>query len=157
MKLHHHTAFSAAISGVLYLIFKSWGMAVSCFISGIFIDLDHIIDVLREHGLPFKVKKFFEVCDKGQFDRVMLLWHGWEWIVLWGIAAWLTEWNPWVTGAFIGIGQHMILDTLYNSSNPCTYSLLWRWKKDFDFDTVFADFKKNKYKHRKDFSEEINK
>jgi hypothetical protein len=103
------------------------------------------------------VKKFFEICDKAQFDRIMLLWHGWEWLVLWGIAAWLTEWNPWVTGAFIGVSHHMILDTLYNSSNPCTYSLLWRWKKDFDFDTVFADLKNNKYKHRKDFSDEINK
>ncbi len=155
MRLHYHSAFSVTISAILYMIFKSWGLAIACFLSGIFIDLDHFIDYLRENGWPIKLKKFFQVCYKCQFDRIILLWHGWEWIVLLGIAAWLTDWNPWMTGALIGLSQHIVLDAFSNSSNLQTYSLIWRWKKNFDFDTIFSKMKRYKYKHRKYFSGEI--
>jgi hypothetical protein len=145
MKLHHHTAFSTVISGILYIVFKSWGLAAACFISGIFIDLDHIIDYTREHGLPFNIKKFFRVNNKAQYNKILLLWHGWEWLILWGMAAWLTDWNPWITGAFIGFSNHLVLDTFYNSLNLKSYSLLWRWRQDFDFDRIFPRMKKCKY------------
>ena len=153
MKLHHHTAFSLALSGILYMIFKSWSMAVSCLISGIFIDLDHIIDVAREHGWPIKVKQFFQVCRQGRFHKIVLLLHGWELLLLWGIASWLTGWNPWLTGAFVGFSTHLILDAFYNSTNIFTYSLIWRWKKGFHFDTIFPNLKNNKYRHRKSYTD----
>ena len=113
MKLQHHTAISLTISGLLYMIFKSWGLAVSSLIAGIFIDLDHFFDYINEHGLPFRIKNFFHVCNKSQFDKIILFLHGWEWVALLGIAAWLMDWNPWVTGTFIGIGQHIFLDFSY--------------------------------------------
>jgi hypothetical protein len=154
MKLHHHTAFSITIAGILYMIFKSWGLAIACLVSGIFIDLDHIIDYIREHGWPFKIKDFFQVHHKCQFNQIVLVWHGWEWIILWAAAAWLTGWNPWMTGALIGMSQHMLLDTLYNTSNLFTYSFIWRWKQNFDFDTIFTKKTRNKYKYKTAFSDE---
>ena len=53
MKLHHHVAFSATISLLLYLIFKSWYLSLVCLISGVFIDLDHLIDYFREQGMLY--------------------------------------------------------------------------------------------------------
>ena len=147
MKLHHHTAFSVIISGMLYMIFKSWGLATACLISGIFIDLDHLIDYVRETGWPFKIKSFFQFCHKCQFRQIFLIWHGWEWVVLFGIAAWLTDWNPWITGTLIGLGLHIVLDTFYNGSNVLSYSLIWRWRKNFEFDRVFPKMKRIKYKY----------
>ena len=138
MRLHHHTVFSVAIAGVLYTIFKSSGLAIACLISGIFIDLDHIPDYIREHGSPFKIRNFFQVCYKCRFNRIILFLHGWEWLLLSCIVAWLTNWNPWTTGLFIGLSQHMILDAIYNSPGVWTYSLLWRWKNSFDFETTFG-------------------
>jgi hypothetical protein len=149
MKLHYHTAWSALISGILFMIFKSWGITLASFITGIFIDLDHFIDYAREYGSPFKIKNFFHICHSCQFNKIILLWHGWEWIILIAIIAWLTDWNPWVTGALIGFTHHMLLDALFNSSNLWSYSLIWRWKNNFDFDTVFSNLKSYKYKHRK--------
>ncbi len=143
------------ISGTLYLIFKSWGLAISCFIMGIFIDLDHFIDYIRENGWSFKIKNFFQVCHTCQFNRIFLLLHGWEWLILWGIAAWLTDWNPWMVGAFIGFSQHIVLDVFYNGSNLLPYSLIWRWKKDFHFDTIFSNLKSRKYKNAKYLSDEF--
>lgn len=131
------------------MLFKSWSMALSCLIAGIFIDLDHIIDVAREHGWAIPVKKFFHICEQGQFQKIVLLLHGWELIVLWGIASWLTGWNPWMTGSFIGLSTHLMLDAFYNSTNICAYSLLWRWKKDFHFDTIFSNLKNKKYKYQR--------
>jgi len=156
MKLKHHTAFSVLIAGILYMIFKSWAISLSCFISGIFIDLDHIIDVIREHGRDVRVKDFFEICHNGRFNRIILLLHGWEWLPLWAVAAWLTGWNPWITGTLIGLGQHLALDAYANSSNLSSYSLIWRWKNDFHFDTLFPKFKSIKYKSGKCVSSRLN-
>lgn len=157
MKLQQHTAFSVFIAGLLFIIFKSWALALSCIISGIFIDLDHIIDVVREHGQGVTVKDFFRICNHGQFNRIILFLHGWEWLPLWAITAWLTGWNPWITGTLIGFGQHLVLDAYSNTSNISSYSLIWRWKNDFDFDTLFPKFVSNKYKYNHYLSNPLNK
>ncbi len=134
------------------MIFKSWGLAVSSFIAGIFIDLDHIIDYLRENGRPFRIKNFFRICHECRFNKVILIWHGWEWLVVWGAAAWLSDWNPWITGTLIGLTQHMLLDAINSIpdfKSLRSYSLIWRWKKNFDFDTLFPKMKNIKYRYIK--------
>lgn len=148
MKLVHHSAFSLTLAGMIYLIFKSWGLSLGCLIAGIFIDLDHIYDYMREHGRSFNMKEFFHVNYNSQYDRVILFLHGWEWVFLGGIAAWLTEWNPWITGGLIGLTQHLVLDAVYNGSNLMCYSLFWRWTRDFELDTIFPKSKEIKYKYR---------
>ena len=137
MKLHHHTAFSFVISGISYMIFKSWGLAIASFLSGVFIDLDHVADFIREYGWSLNVKKFFRVFHNGCFKKVILLFHGWEWLLLWTALAWLTSWNPWITGILIGLTQHLILDTYYNAPTPLTYSILWRMRREFDLVSTF--------------------
>lgn len=150
MKLHHHTAISLTISAILFLLFRSWALAAANLIAGIFIDLDHFFDYTYGYGRPFRVRDFFRACHTCQFNRIFLFLHGWEWVIILGTAAWLTEWNPWVTGTFVGIGQHIFLDTIHNRSGFKSYFLLWRWKKDFDFDTIFHSLTRYKYKYRND-------
>lgn len=145
MKLTYHIAASTAVSGIIYLIFKSLGLTAASFIVGIFIDLDHVLDVIREHGKLITVKDFFHICNNAQFDRIYLICHGWEWLFLGLIGAWYVNWNPWLVGALIGFTQHMILDSIHNSANLRSYSLLYRWRKNFDFDTVFAKMTAYKY------------
>jgi hypothetical protein len=148
MRLHHHTAISITISGFLYMIFKSWGLAAASLISGILIDLDHLFDYTYEHGQPFNIRDFFRVCHNCQFNRIFLLLHAWEWVALLGIAAWLSGWNPWVTGVLIGFGQHILLDTVHNGSGLRSYFLYWRWKNDFVFDRIFHHLRTYKYEYR---------
>lgn len=152
MKLQYHAAASITISGILYLMFKSWSLSLACCLSGIFIDIDHFIDYFRENGWSLNIKDFFRTCNECQFDRIVLIWHGWEWIVLFGISSWLTDWNPWITGVFLGISHHMIIDAVANSSKFKPYSLIWRWKKGFHFDTVFSDQKPYMCKYSKSCS-----
>lgn len=148
MKLSHHTAYSLTISGMLYMMFKSWELTLSSFLAGIFIDLDHIYDYVREHGWSLNVRDFFRVNNTGQYDRVVLLWHAWEWLVLLAIISWATNWNPWITGILVGFTQHLVLDTARNGSNLWCYSLVWRWAKGFKFDIIFPRWKDIKYKQR---------
>ncbi len=145
MKLQHHTAFSIIISAITYMIFKSWGIAIVSLISGIFIDLDHLLDYFVEYGWPLKIKKFFYVFEEGQISRAFLLLHGWEWLILLAVTSWSTNWNPWITGMLIGFGQHMLIDKTFNGISFKSYSLLWRWKNGFHRDSFFENTKGPNY------------
>lgn len=144
MKIKHHALASTIISGILYAIFKSWGLAVASFISGIFVDLDHIVDYWIEHGLRLDLKQFFNYFDEKNFKnrkKLFFIFHGWEWLIALLMIAMLTDWDLRVTGLLAGYGQHIILDEIYNSSQyrlrpyVLGYSLLWRWKNGFEFKT----------------------
>jgi hypothetical protein len=114
MSPKYHVAISAVISRVLYAIFKSWALAIAAFVSGIFIDLDHVIDYVIEHGFHFNIKKFFHFFYGEQYKKINLILHRWEWLIILLILSWLTDWNPWITGVFIGFSQHILSDRIYN-------------------------------------------
>lgn len=139
MKLPHHVAASAVVSGALYAAFRSPGLTIASFLSGVFIDLDHLLDYAREHGITLDPAHFFDACHERQFERAVLVLHGWEWLAVLGVAAWLTAWNPWVLGALVGVAQHLALDQLHNRASRWGYSLVWRWKNGFLFERTFPD------------------
>jgi hypothetical protein len=145
MRPQYHLASSVLTASILYLVFKSWSMAFSCFLSGIFIDTDHIYDYLREFGLPFRVKDFIHSVYNGKFHRMTLFLHSWELLFLIGIIAWFTKWNPTITGVLIGFGHHLVLDTVHNSRTVRAYSFIWRWNRDFEFAQIFPTCVKKKY------------
>jgi hypothetical protein len=132
MKISHHVAVSAMVSSIIYGMFKSWGLTIASFISGIFIDLDHFIDYLILEGVHFNVNDFFNFIYEERNNKIIFIFHGWEWSIVLVTAAWTTDWNPWVTGVLIGYGHHMFLDAFFNTNWPLLgYSFLWRWKKNF--------------------------
>lgn len=143
MRPKYHVAISAVISGVLYILFKSWALAFSSFVSGIFIDLDHVIDYVIEHKFDFDIKKFFHFFYGEQYKKITIILHGWEWLILLFIFSWFTDWNPWITGVFIGFGQHMLSDMFYNISNFLSYSLIYRWKNKFDTKVILLKNRKS--------------
>lgn len=137
MKLEHHIAFSTIISGILYAIFKSWGLSIAAFISGIFIDLDHVVDYVIAHGLHFNVKGFFPFFYEEKHNKITLIFHGWEFLIFFAAAAWFTDFNLLVTGVLIGYGHHIVLDFFYSKASFWSYSLIWRWKNKFDSKRIF--------------------
>ena len=137
MKLEHHIAFSALVSAILYLIFKSWGMSIASLISGICIDIDHVFDYLREGSARLDFQEFMNFFYREKHRKITLLFHGWEWLSCAGLAMVLTNFNPLVTGVFIGYGHHIVSDFIYSKAGIMTYSLIWRWKKRFDSKILF--------------------
>ena len=126
MKPPYHVASSALVAGILYFLFKSWSMALSCFLSGILIDIDHVYDYLKEYGYPFKVKDFIRAIYTAKLTRMTLFFHSWEVILLLSIITWFTNWNPLSVGILIGFGHHMILDKLYTGVPLRRYSFIYR-------------------------------
>ncbi len=135
MKLKHHIAVSTLTFAILFAIFRSWGLALASFFFGIFIDLDHLIDYLIDRN--FHLKEFFTYFYREKHKKIRLLFHGWEWLLCLGISAVVTDFNPWITGALIGYGIHIVSDYFYSKANIRSYSLLWRWINKFNSALIF--------------------
>ncbi len=137
MKIDHHIAVSTIISGTLYAVYESWELAIASFITGVFIDLDHVIDYILQHGLSFNMNDFFTYFYKEQHTKITLVFHAWEILFLLCAAAVLSEFNLMATGVLIGYGHHIVLDGIFNKAPFLSYSLIWRWKKGFDSKVIF--------------------
>jgi hypothetical protein len=144
MKLIHHTALSVLISGILYMIFKSWGLAIASFVSGVFIDFDHVIDYVLIHGIRFRTSEFFDYFHEEKHQKVFLIFHSWEFFVILCIAVKLTDWNPWMTGFLIGYVIHMIFDIIFNAPRLMGLSFLVRYRKRFDAEVIYPKDRKEK-------------
>jgi hypothetical protein len=136
MKPKYHVAVSVLISGILFSVFKSWALTIASLFSGIFIDLDHVIDYVINYGFHLDINKFFHFFYGEEYEKLTLLFHSWEWLIILLLASWLTGWNHWIIGVCIGFAQHMIIDKLYNISTIGSYSFICRWKNRFDTSVI---------------------
>ena len=137
MKLKQHITISLFFSAFLYAISKSWIIFGSSLISGVLIDIDHILDYFMAYGINIRVKQFFEVCHNLKISRVRLIFHSWELLFLLSICAFVMRWNPWIVGTLVGFTQHIVLDQVFNKPNKWTYFFFWRLKKGFSFKRSF--------------------
>ena len=137
MKLKQHITISLFFSAFLYAISKSWIIFGSSLISGVLIDLDHILDYFMAYGINIRIKQFFEVCHNLKIPRVRLIFHSWELLFLLSICAFVMRWNPWIVGTVVGFTQHIVLDQIFNKSNKLSYSFYWRLKKGFRLKRCF--------------------
>jgi hypothetical protein len=132
MKPQYHVASSVLLASILYLFFKSWSMSISCVFSGIFIDLDHIYDYIREIGYPFKFRDMVQIALNNDITRWTVVLHSWELLFVLLIIAWYTNWNPWITGTLIGFTSHILLDTVNQGITFQPYSFIWRRKRNYE-------------------------
>jgi hypothetical protein len=137
MKLKHHITISTGVSAVVYHFSGSWGLALTSLLSGILMDLDHVIDYMLEHGLRFDIRGFFRFFAEERYKRLTLIFHGWEWLLILFVLSWLTRWNILITGVFIGFSQHLLLDRLYNISRFSSYSFLYRLSVGFKPELIY--------------------
>ncbi len=136
MKPQYHAAASFAISSILYLIFKSWGLTLGSFVAGILIDVDSVFDYLYQRGFPITIKKFFHAYCEDKLLKVRLF-HAWELLVILGAVVWLSHWNVWMIGIWVGVGQHLLLDKVNHGERFRCYSFIWRWKNGFRTKKIF--------------------
>jgi len=129
---------ASAILGIGFLLFvrPPWA-ALIVFLTGVFIDLDHLVDfwALKPKN-PFSVKNFLnaEKYDK-QAKWIFVFFHSWELIIGFWLWAFLAHWPLWPTSIAAGATLHLILD-IDNLKHPCkmhplTYFLFFRIIKGF--------------------------
>ena len=137
MKVIPHTVVSTAFAGGLYLAYPCWQMAATAFVAGVLIDVDHVIDYIIEFGVRSNWGNFFRSFSEGQYAKIYIVFHAWEWLFVLGIVTLLTGGNPWAAGLVLGATQHMIFDQLTNGASALGYSILWRWSRGFDPNPAF--------------------
>lgn len=131
-----HVVASGVISTFVGIYFKSFGCAAISFISGVFIDLDHLFDYYANHRFTFKIKRIYCACLRIRFKKLYLLLHAYELVIaFWVLIFVLRLSNPWKAAA-IGITQHMIFDQLCNPMSRFGYFLSYRVAKGFRIGSI---------------------
>lgn len=105
-------------------------MAIS-FLSGVLVDLDHILDFLFNHSIK-KHRDFFNILYACDIKKYILFFHSYEFlIILVSCILIIPSDKYWVSFA-IGFGQHLILDAFTNPIRPWGYFLAYRIYSGFE-------------------------
>jgi hypothetical protein len=126
-----HLVASAIVSGSIYAGTRSVTIAAVSFLWGFLIDLDHVVEYVREYGWRLDVREFFRVFYETRFRKLVLLFHAWEWVAALALYSLLAGWNGIITGLLIGTLHHLILDQLGNGSTRWGYFITWRAMRRF--------------------------
>ncbi len=141
MKIRTHFYTSTILSGGLYAVTRSPQIALSCFLSGIFIDIDHIFDFLIFSGEKFSIKKMISWCNELRWEKIVLIFHSYEVLIFLSFIMYYFPGNI-LMGVLLGGGLHLVLDQIGNCFfgkrfrvSPWFYFLIFR---------IFSGFRKEK-------------
>ena len=136
MTVKTHITTSALLSAATFLITSSTTMAMSALVSGVLIDLDHLIDFFIFSGERFSVQNLFEWC-KTSWERSLFPFHSWEMYILFTLFTYHSP-HPVQIGILLGVGVHLTLDQIGNryflkhdSIRPFFYFFIYRASKGF--------------------------
>jgi len=139
MKSSVHAITSLSIGTLIWFFTKSLYAGILCFISGFFIDIDHIIEYIIHYGWKdFSFKRLFLICEQTckqegeeRFRKMHLVFHIGELAILFWIVSIYTK-NIYLFAITIGYSIHLIMDCIGNSAHPYYIFIMFRAIKDFD-------------------------
>ena len=121
-----HLAVSSALGGALWMGLKSFPAGLACLLSGVLLDLDHLLDYVYNHGWRLRPMHFLKTFKNDILSRIIILLHSWELAPLAVLAVWRTGWTPVGIGLLTGALTHLALDQIFNRHNPWAYFLIYR-------------------------------
>jgi hypothetical protein len=141
MNVYRHTAVSFAAGALLFIILKKFQTSIACFLSGIFIDLDHIFDYYMNHELrsklgyliaPRKLFKFLsnEYSKTESHHKVYKPLHSVEILIFVPFLHVFRVWSDIATGVLVGFLVHMVMDIL-PLGHIGTISMIYKINKGF--------------------------
>ncbi len=141
MRPQYHAIASAGFGLAVYASLNSLGAALACLITGVFVDLDHLIDYYNHFGIELNLKKFYRNCygPRQKLDKIYLVLHGYEYLIPLTLLIFLVDSKKIVIGAAVGFLQHMVLDQFGNKVKPFAYFITYRWAKGFSKSSLFRD------------------
>ena len=142
-----HIIVSVPLGAAAGFFTESLSAGLLCFLSGILIDVDHIIEYIIHHRpKSFNFKEFYQACGKfakreeeGGVKKLYLIFHAGEFaILLWMIFAFFR--NIYLFSIALGYTGHIISDALVNTLKPSTYFITMRIKNNFDVMKFVKDY-----------------
>ena len=133
-----HVIMSGAVSLGFFAITKSWGGSMACFLSGIFIDIDHVFDFwVVKRRLLFSYKELFAFGGREKNVPLCLIFHSYELLAIFAIVIFIFHLNVVWLGFFWGALTHLGADQFTNPIKPPAYFLYYRFKYRFDKEYLF--------------------
>ena len=118
MKPPGHAVVSLSIGVVLLAVTRSPYSLVAAFLTGVMIDLDHLVE-------------YYRWFIKEDNSRVYFFLHSYELLVPAFLAGYLSGWDPVVLGVSFAFLGHLLCDQLANPVGPLTYFFTYRAMKGF--------------------------
>jgi len=149
MKPSRHVIVSLSAGLILWVFTKSIYAGVLCFLSGVLVDFDHIIEYIVHHGLKtITIKRVYQASiqtgeGKGElrFKKLYLIFHAHEIALLLIILTVFTR-NVYLLAITIGYSTHLIMDCAANPLSIRSHSIIWRAANKFDTDIMYKKEKK---------------
>ena len=128
-----HVIVSLLVSALVWWWLRSSAAAVACFLTGVFIDLDHIVDFLYNSRRHLRIRRFFTVFEFEVLENVFVFLHSWEFALVWLVLLLCLPdvRQPVALGLFAGFVTHLALDNLFNRHSRWAYFLLYRLRHGF--------------------------
>jgi len=132
-----HAIASTATSLIIYWHFRSLPCALISWITGFFLDIDHVVDYYANHDFTLSYKDIYRASVETNYKKIYLVLHSDELVLaVWGCIVIFSPGIFW-TSAAIGFTQHMLFDHITNPvKQPLGYFLLYRIRKHFDTDSL---------------------
>lgn len=113
MKTSVHVSTSAVLAAAIYAYSRSVPEAASCLVSGVLIDLDHVVDFHIFSGERFSLTNFFSWCNESRWQRLTVIFHSYELLGILCAVAYYMD-SAVLRGIVCGAGLHLLLDQLGN-------------------------------------------
>jgi len=131
-----HIISSAILGIVIYFFTGSIIAGIIALLTGVFIDLDHLIDFwISAPKNPFSVKEFYHMDkylkSKGDYYTIIFL-HAFEWLIILAVLVVIYQ-NIYLVAIVLSILLHLTLDNfnLKKQDHPLSYSIIFRVLKKF--------------------------
>ncbi|MFC1645076.1 hypothetical protein ACFL08_03545 [Patescibacteria group bacterium] len=107
---------------------------------GFFIDLDHVIDYFFAFGSKLNLNQFFKGMQFLESDRMYLLFHGWEYVVLIAVIACFLKnkiFKIFLLALSLAAFVHLCTDIAINEGMSVKgYSIVYRAKSNFEIEKI---------------------
>ena len=122
----------------------------SAFFGAVLIDLDHLIDYFFAFGFHFNLTRFIHGEQFAQNDKIYVLFHGWEYVILLLGVVWLIKSNIKLKVATLALSLgaffHLLIDVNVNGGMTMkSYSVLYRATHHYEMEKVVTPEHYRKY------------
>lgn len=132
MRVRAHIATSAVLGGALYFLFRSVPVSISALLSGVLIDLDHVLEGYINFGGRFNIWHTIKIAEACEFKKLHLFLHSYELLLIISVLMVLFRISGIWLGICAGLLLHIILDSIFNELYPNGMFLIKRWQAAFE-------------------------
>jgi membrane-bound metal-dependent hydrolase YbcI (DUF457 family) len=144
MTLKQHVAITTVLTVLLGFFWKNYLGVLLFWLGGIFIDVDHYLDYIRETGdMRISLRRMEEMFLNLKEKKFYGLFHSYELIIIGVCLNFFYLKNECLYGLLAGLAVHLILDALFNPVKARFYFFLYRLNHSFEIATCLKQKNRN--------------